>query len=83
MDRPTFTTRTRVPRRQFLRGGLVLTGSLMIGGLLQACGNRGGDAEPAAGRPEADRGAEAGCRRPDDRPGRPAGAGRRHAVRPG
>jgi len=41
MDRSTLTTRTRLPRRQFLRGGLVLTGSLMIGGLLQACGNTG------------------------------------------
>ena len=36
--------RARLPRRQFLRGGLVLTGSLMAGGLLQACGS--GQAPP-------------------------------------
>jgi peptide/nickel transport system substrate-binding protein len=32
--------RGRIPRRQFLRRGLVLTGSLVAGGLLQACGQR-------------------------------------------
>jgi peptide/nickel transport system substrate-binding protein len=33
--------RARTSRRQFLRGGLMLTGSLMVGGLLQACGGSG------------------------------------------
>jgi peptide/nickel transport system substrate-binding protein len=40
-DRDTLTTRRRLPRRQFLRGGLVLTGTLVVGGLLQACGGSG------------------------------------------
>jgi len=44
MDHDALTTRARVSRRQFLRGGLVLTGSLIAGGLLQACGS--GQAPP-------------------------------------
>src|SRR5690242_14238968 len=33
--------RARMPRRQFLRSGLVVTGTLLVGGLLQACGGSG------------------------------------------
>jgi ABC-type transport system substrate-binding protein len=43
-DHDALTIRARMPRRQFLRGGLVLTGSLVVGGLLQACGS--GQAPP-------------------------------------
>jgi peptide/nickel transport system substrate-binding protein len=43
-DHDALTTRGRIPRRRLLRGGLVLTGSLVVGGLLHACGS--GQAPP-------------------------------------
>lgn len=47
------TTRVRVPRRRFLRGGLVLTGALMAGGLLQACGSGQAPPNPPTAAPKA------------------------------
>jgi peptide/nickel transport system substrate-binding protein len=44
--------RARLPRRQFLRGGLVLTGSLMVGGLLQACGSGQAPPNPPTAAPK-------------------------------
>jgi peptide/nickel transport system substrate-binding protein len=43
--------RGRIPRRQFLRRGLVLTGSLVAGGLLQACGQRQAPPNPPTQAP--------------------------------
>ena len=45
-------TRASVPRRQFLRGGLMLTGTLVIGGLLQACGSAAAPPNPPTAAPK-------------------------------
>jgi peptide/nickel transport system substrate-binding protein len=41
-----------MPRRQFLRGGLVLTGTLLAGGLLQACGSGQAPPNPPTAAPK-------------------------------
>jgi peptide/nickel transport system substrate-binding protein len=46
------STRRRMPRRQFLRGGLVLTGTLVAGGLLQACGSGQAPPNPPTAAPK-------------------------------
>ena len=51
-DHAALASRRRVPRRQFLRGGLVLTGSLMVGGLLQACGTGQAPPNPPTAAPK-------------------------------
>ncbi|MBA2448275.1 MAG: hypothetical protein H0V51_09650, partial [Chloroflexi bacterium] len=45
------SVRGRIPRRQFLRGGLMLSGSLVAGGLLQACGQRQAPPNPPTQAP--------------------------------
>jgi peptide/nickel transport system substrate-binding protein len=52
MNQNPLMTRARLPRRQFLRGGLVLTGSLMVGGLLQACGSGQAPPNPPTAAPK-------------------------------
>ena len=47
----TIIGRGRIPRRQFLRGGIILTGSLVAGGLLQACGQRQAPPNPPTQAP--------------------------------
>src|SRR4051812_4796937 len=46
------SARRRMPRRQFLRGGLMLTGTLVAGGLLQACGSSQAPPNPPTAAPK-------------------------------
>src|SRR4051812_15955608 len=46
------SARRRMPRRQFLRGGLMLTGTLVAGGLLQACGSAQAPPNPPTAAPK-------------------------------